>query len=411
MTAIAYGIDFGTTNSSVSIADTDGTVELAPLGSGGETSIPSILYLDPTGNRSVGDLAVRTHLVNGVGHGRLLSSLKQWLTDESFTKTESPDGRPLSMPDLVAGILTFLKQQADRQTGSRCDRAVIGRPVVFAGAEGPRFEAQTTLAKERLVEAGREAGFREVALLDEATAALYGDPIESGILLAADFGGGTFDVSVVKAATHQRTVLSTHGVAVGGEYFDSLLFDDAVAAQLRLTQEHLRDGKLLPVPGSIRQMRSLSGTLAMMSDDRAEVTLERWQDSLPEVSRILLGGHGYAFYRTVEGAKIALSSADQAKVDFSRPDVRVTATAHRSRFEDLLGPSLVLVSEAIDRALDLASVSPQDVSHVLRTGGSSRIPAFVRMIEQRFGRHKVHERDVFATVALGLGVHARSLWG
>src|SRR3546814_14886682 len=121
----------------------------------------------------------------------------------------------------------------------------------------------------------------------------------------------------------------------------------------------------------------------MMSDDSALVALERWRGSLPEVSSILLGGHGYAFYRSVEGAKIDLSRADQAEVMFSRPDIKVSAAAHRGRFEELLGPSLALVSEAIDRALAVASVASADVSHVLRARGSSRIPAFVPLVWPR----------------------------
>src|SRR3546814_17630033 len=104
------------------------------------------------------------------------------------------------MSDLVAGILMFLKQQADRESGVRCERAVIGRPVVFAGAEGARFEARTALAKERLVQAGRDDGFREVALLDEATAALHGDPIDHESLLARELGGRSSDRSPSNAS-------------------------------------------------------------------------------------------------------------------------------------------------------------------------------------------------------------------
>src|SRR3546814_14106829 len=96
---------------------------------------------------------------------------------------------------------------------------------------------------------------------------------------------------------------------------------------------------------------------------------------------------------------------------FSRPDIKVSAAAHRGRFEELLGPSLALVSEAIDRALDVASVAAADVSHVLSTGGSSRLPAFVRMVEQRLRTHTVHDPHVFATVAPGHGPQPRNQWG
>lgn len=411
MSVVGYGIDFGTTNSSISVAESNGVVGLVPIGPGGTTTIPSILYLDNTGNRSVGELAVRTHLVNGVGAGRLMSSIKAWLSDESFTFTIGPSGEPLSMSDLVAAILGHLKRQADNHTGERCERVVLGRPVVFAGAHGARFIEQTELAKQRLSEAARTAGFREVVLLDEATAALQGEQVDEGIIVSADFGGGTFDVSVVNAEPTPWIVQATHGVAVGGEFFDALLFDDSVAPVLRLDRDHWVREQYLPVPNSIRRMRSLSGTLEMMSDDATFVTLENWSDRLPEVDQIVNGGHGYGFYRAVEGAKMDLSTVQRAKIDFSRPGVRVSAEVERERFDELLERSLELVGDTIDHALVSAGLNYDDVAMVVRTGGSSRIPAFVRLLEDRFGPDRVHERDAFATVALGLGVRAYKLWG
>src|SRR3546814_19006314 len=130
----------------------------------------------------------------------------------------------------------------------------------------------------------------------------------------------------------------------------------------------------------------------MMSDDSALVALERWRGSLPEVSSILLGGHGYAFYRSVEGAKIDLSRADQAEGMFSRPDIKVSAAAHRARLEELLGPPLALVSAAIERSLDVAPAAAADASHVLRPAGPSPLTVFVRIVAQRVGLHTLHER-------------------
>jgi len=109
--------------------------------------------------------------------------------------------------------------------------------------------------------------------------------------------------------------------------------------------------------------------------------------------------------------KVDLSTTENAKIDFSRPGVRVTAEMGRSRFENLIRPSLTAIAETVDHALDSACVEPSDVGLVVRTGGSSRIPAFVSLLEERFGTDRVHERDAFATVTHGLGVHALNLWG
>ena len=411
MKPVAYGIDFGTTNSAVSVAWDDGSAEVVPVGESGSPVVPSILYLDATGNRSVGELAVRTHLVSGAKQGRLMSSIKSWLTDEKFTSTQAPNGRMLKMEDLVAGILGHLKQAADRHTGDRCTRVVLGRPVVFAGAIGDRFEQQTELAKRRLVEAARKAGFEEVALLDESTAALQGEDVADGVVVAADFGGGTFDVSVVEAKPEYWEVLSTHGVAVGGEFFDGLVFDTCASPALGLNREYPYFGKSLPVPYSISRMRTMEGTLRMMSEDSTAATLERWRDRLPVVNDIVFGGHAYAFYRAVEGTKIELSSESSASLSFNRPGIAVHSPMTRERLDELMRPAMKKIGSTIDYALDSAEVAPTEVTRVVRTGGSSAIPSFVQLLEDRFGADRVQERDAFATVALGLAIHAYSLWG
>lgn len=127
---IAYGIDFGTTNSAISMAYDD-EAEMVPLGKHGSFMMPSLVYLDETGNELVGEDAVQTYLVRGGRGGRLMSSLKSDLTDESFTSTVGPDGKRRTLEDLVAILLRDLKRQADRHCGWTVDQLVLGHPVVL----------------------------------------------------------------------------------------------------------------------------------------------------------------------------------------------------------------------------------------------------------------------------------------
>ena len=407
---IAYGIDFGTTNSSISIAY-PGYAEMVPLTSSDATMLPSIVYLDATGNRLVGDDAVRAFLITGGRGGRLISSIKSYLTDESFTSTRGPTGRTYRMENLVSIILAHLKRAADRHCGVEVTRAVIGHPVVFAGALGARFQAQQDLALDRLGRAARQAGFKEVVFVDEATAALQGEDVESGVLMSVDFGGGTFDVSIMDVSPKGWPVLATHGAVIGGERFDSLVFDAKVGPALGLGREYVRNGKRRPVPGALTAMRTLPGLLRMASDDQVALILERWRAVLPLVDEIINGGHSYEFFRSIEEAKIRLSSVPEDRVSFRRPGITIDERFTRAEFNKIIKGDLDLLDDTIELALSEAGIAPGDVDSVVRTGGSSQIPAFVERLTRRFGTAKVVERDAFSTVGLGLGLKAIEVWG
>lgn len=411
---LAYGIDFGTTNSAISVAYSD-SAEMVPLRRGGGFMMPSMVYLDETGNHLVGEDAIQTYLVRAGRGGRLISSLKSFLTDESFTSTIGPDGRTHTLEDLVAILLRALKRQADRELGSSVDRVVIGHPVVFVGAEGPGFAKRQARAEERLQRAAERAGFREVVLFDESSAALEGEPMNNGMLMSVDFGGGTFDVSVMAVTPTSWPVVATEGAAIGGERFDALLFDAKVAEPLGLkgAYPHGMSRKYIDVPSNLRRMRTLNGILTMSAEGRAGVVLESWRDELPVVHEIINGGHAWEFYRAIESAKIALSDQAKSVITFARRGTTISLheDVTRDEFDGIIGRDLDVIDTTIDRALDHASCSAADIDLVVCTGGSSQVPAFVERLSRRFGAEKVEERDAFYTVALGLGLKASELWG
>ncbi|HJN26473.1 MAG TPA: hypothetical protein QF604_01005, partial [Candidatus Latescibacteria bacterium] len=165
---IAYGIDFGTSNSSIAVSYRRNE---APLDELTDPGVPSLLYLDDVGLELVGDTAAQQYLLGrDPTQNRLMSSLKTFLADDLFTQTASW-GMTWSLEDLTKFILRDLKRQADERLNADIKRVLIGYPVVFVGAEGDRFETLQTLALGRLEEAARLAGFKEVEFLDEPTAA------------------------------------------------------------------------------------------------------------------------------------------------------------------------------------------------------------------------------------------------
>ena len=411
---IAYGIDFGTSNSSISVAYQDGAEVLAVDGTGSKV-LPSIVYVDATRNRLAGNDAVQQYLVADPDRARIMSSLKMFLTDPTLEHTESWNQR-FTLPELVSVILRQLKDAADRQVAAEVTRVVLGHPVLFVGAEGPQFEGLQQLALNRLEEAARLAGFTEIAFLDEPTAALIGEELEVGRIMALDFGGGTFDVSVMEVEPESGEVLAIQGATIGGELFDALLFDAKLVGPLGLDGHYWSNDKQLPVPASLRAFRTLSGALQMRSLHQTRRALDhvygcQGGHALRTVDEIIFGGHAYNFYRTLEQAKIELSSSHATSIRFHRPGINIEESVSRSEFEALIATNLDVIDEVIDKALANAGVSAGDMDVVVRTGGSSRLPAFVSRLGARFGPEKVVERDAFATVAQGLGMRAWQQWG
>src|SRR5882724_2053814 len=221
------GLDFGTTNSAIAIADSDGNSDLTAFPDGDEltTTFRSILYFFPEGkgnkknvNRPgvAGPEAIREYL-DGETHGRLIQSLKSYLPSRSFTQTML-NGRNYALDDLIAIIVRKLREGAEAQFGNIGSSVVVGRPVLFSGAKTP---ADEEFALDRLKSAVIKAGFKHVKFEFEPVAAAYGydrQLTQDQLVLIGDFGGGTSDFSVVKLgprarkARDRKFVLGNQGV-------------------------------------------------------------------------------------------------------------------------------------------------------------------------------------------------------
>jgi hypothetical chaperone protein len=423
---LGYGIDFGTSNSSVSVAYRE-RVEVIPLGASASRTLPSFVYLHRAGRRAAGDEAVRTFLVSGhektdcwncplapygwdtdcrqyrkgggCNDARLLSGVKHELAKTGFAGTNSW-ATDFSVGSLVSVVLSRLKQEADAATGHDVGSVVLGHPVVFAGTDPENRAASDAEAFRRLERAASEAGFSEVAFLPEPTAAVIEGHHEAGVEIAVDFGGGTFDVAVLDSRDGSPVVAGTAGVAVGGEMLDGVLFDTIVGPQLGL------DG--LP-SWLFNEMRTASSVRLLMADPGIPNILSRIGGTAASVvDAILYQGLAYEFYRAIEAAKIALSSAESTTLEFG--PLALEVVVRRTAFESMIRPELDQVASTITRALDQAGISAREVDRVLLTGGSAYIPAFRRDLASTFGEDRLEQRDAFTAVVHGLGVRAQQLW-
>ena len=250
---LGYGIDFGTSNSAVSVAYAD-RVEVLKM-------LPSFVYLHRSGLRQAGSEGIKTFLTSGhektdcwrcplapygwdpdcrqyrkgggCNDARLLSGVKHELAKIGFAGTNSW-ATDFSVSALVSVVLARLKTDADAATGDDCRRLVLGHPVVFAGADRAHLEESEAEAFKRLREAAIEAGFEEVEFMAEPVAAVVGEKEHARVEVAVDFGGGTFDVAVMDSRDAAPRISGTAGVAVGGEILDGVLFETVVGPALGL---------------------------------------------------------------------------------------------------------------------------------------------------------------------------------
>lgn len=352
----------------------------------------------------------------GEYNARLISGIKSDLSETEFISTHSR-ATDFTLTDLASVIMRRLKIAADRATGADVRRVVLGHPVVFVGAEGPDYRQRQSLAEQRLQDAAARAGFNEVVLLDEPAAAVIGEDLLEGYALAADFGGGTFDVAVIKFAPDGGDVVALAGVDVGGEQFDRLLFQAKVAPALHLNDSYeVRPGVQRSLPHQFRKrMASLSGLKNLLSDPATTSTVAEFRGAkdgnrLTALETILYGGYAYQFYSAIEQAKIDLSTGPESAIEFHRPGIDISVLVRRDEFEDLISAPMHAVRAEIVHALRDAGLGPPDISLVLRTGGSSSIPAFVRILEDIFAPSVIQKRPVYTTVVNGLARYALGLW-
>jgi len=395
MKPIAYGIDFGTTNSVLAVAWPDRTEVLTDQGL---PPLRSSVFLNSSGVRTAGEQAIQQFLTNpDTRDARVLMMLKASLAHPRLDATDV-FGDPMTLERLASIIFRYLKLLGDRHTGSDVTRAFIGFPVAFPDTLGERFDELQNLAIERLCEAANLAGFTELVPFEEPAAAAGGE--DAGLYVTLDFGGGTFDVAVVRTGADGDEVLALTGVPVGGERFTALLFEAALEHEFGL------DDPRLPSRHRIAA-RSLPTLLSALFERDFPVNIIRRH--APNFADIQEGGFLWDLYAAVERAKLELSTKRKARIELSRAGiVPIDVTVERRTFEDAIAGELGRVLTEVDRALSEAQVSASDVELVTLTGGSSRIPAFQAQVKKLFPDARVETRDPFGRVAHGLAEQARS---
>ncbi len=428
MLSPVFGFDFGTTNSSLALVSEAG-VKLACFRTARASteSFRSLLYLEKgegPGAKPIqvwsGPTAIEAYL-EAETKGRLIQSLKSFLTSRSLRSTEI-FGRQYTLEDLVARIIRGVREEAESYWGIPVRSAVVGRPVCFVGGE---TEEDNAYALGRLETALRLAGFEQISFELEPLGAAYhyqSTLDHEELIFIGDFGGGTSDFSVLRVGSLKngaaRQLLGNSGVGLAGDSFDAKIIRHLVSPNFGAGSEIRSFQKVLPVPqwvySKLERWHHVSllksrDTLNMLRSVQAQA-LE------PEKIRALITlineDLGYQLHGAVQNVKVQLSTAERAHFHFDDEVAVIDAEVDRREFEDWISDELQMIESCVDGLLQKTGVNPKDVDAVFLTGGSSFVPAVRRIFESRFGANRVRSGNEFTSVARGLawrGVADRGL--
>jgi molecular chaperone DnaK len=372
------GIDLGTTNSVVAVME-GGQPAVIPNQEGGRTT-PSVVGFTKNGERLVGNVAKRQAVTNPentvysikrfmgrrfneVSEEMKLVPYKSVSGDNGDARVEI-QGKKYSPPEVSAMILTKLKEAAEAYLGEKVTKAVITVPAYFNDAQ-----------RQATKDAGQIAGLEVMRIINEPTAAAlaYGlDKKKDETIAVYDFGGGTFDISILEVGDGVVEVKSTNGdTHLGGDNIDQRIID-------WLIQEFKKD---IGVDVSKDQM-----------------ALQRLKEA-------------------AEKAKIELSTLLETEINLPFLTADASGPKHlnikltRARFEQMVDDILQRSVGPCKQALQDAGITPKDIDEVVLVGGSTRIPKVQQIVRDLFGKDPNKSVNPDEVVAIGAAVQGGVLGG
>jgi molecular chaperone DnaK len=373
------GIDLGTTNSVVAVME-GGEPVVITNAEGGRTT-PSVVAFAKDGNRLVGQVAKRQAVTNPENTiysikrfmGRRFNEVSEEIKQVPYKVQGSgaggdvrigAGGKEWSPPEISAMILQKMKQSAEDYLGQKVDKAVITVPAYFNDSQ-----------RQATKDAGKIAGLEVMRIVNEPTAAAlaYGlDKKKDETIAVFDFGGGTYDISVLEVGEGVVEVKSTNGdTHLGGDDIDERLIEWII-------EEFKKDQGI------------------DLSKDK--MALQRLKEA-------------------AEKAKIELSSTMETEINLPFITADQSGPKHlvmkltRARFEQLVDPILKRLITPLEQALKDAQIDSKKIDEVVLVGGSTRIPKVQEIVKSFFGKEPNKSVNPDEVVAIGAAVQAGVLSG
>ena len=378
-----YGIDFGTTNSSIAIRfvgedKQEHTLVVDVKDTLPRETIPSVVLADNRGNIVAGEDALNQYTQGGIHKKgrRFIKQIKLDLENKGSQLEYNIDGRKVSGIDIIASILRTLRIKAEKVADEleiETSGVVMGVPVQYG-------DIQKNVLKQALVEAGfyrtLEEADNKTEFVSEpiAVAVHYGLNLKHDTtVLVFDFGGGTLDLAIVnlknqvgKDILHPHETISKERITLGGEELTRLFFVNSFChpkkyGAKRIAVEFGFKPSLNPV--------------------------QLWE-------KLLQTEDGIRFISAIEKCKCDLSKASKYKFSFIGKNIQLEEqTFYRDDFANAIEDKIDEIDDLIEICLENGDIQdPYDIDHVILAGGSSLIPAVQNLLVDKFGPNRVSSK-------------------
>ena len=411
------GIDFGTSNSAISVK-CGTSFELIELEQGNKTTPSALYYPFDGGEMLLGHAAIDEYVT--YGEGRLLRGLKSLLGSATYDLQTRAGKRIIKFDEAIGQLVSHLKNSAQTVIGNDIESVVLGRPVQFVGSGDAINE--TALARLTLV--AHEAGFKHIEFQYEPIAAAlsYESTIEKEqIVLVVDIGGGTSDFSVIrcrpnadKSLDRKDDVLANWGVRIGGTNLDVQLNLISVMGLLGYESKLKSDfgNAITEVPPSLfidlatwhKIIFAYEPKNIRLAEDLLRQSLDK--PLLKRLLEVMEERLAHQICATVEAAKIELSNADEKTLDLSFIEVGLNSTVTRQAFETSVEALMGKILQALNEVTNAANISADQIDTIMLTGGASNTPVLIKTVSDVFPNANLVKHRSMDAVAQGLGIHA-----
>jgi hypothetical chaperone protein len=413
MSNFLYGIDFGTSNSVLSIFNEDNNEIVSTI------SVPSILYFPDEYDAAlplvyyVGNEAINSYINDGM-KGRFMKSIKRVLPRTNFIETRIHN-KSFNAAGLVTLIIKDLKTKADAIIGYDCKKAIIGRPVYFDDDN----TLNDSIAQKRLTQAAQQAGLDQIRFQYEPIGAAFA--YEKTIskkerVLVADLGGGTTDFTFVELDPMKRMVkdrrndiLATGGIYIGGDSFDSaFMWDRGTPYFGRGVMYESMPGKMVDVPPSFfsnicswEKMNFFNG-LKVQNDLRQYYSYSKQNEKIKNLITLTENNLGYSVFQSIEKTKVDLSEKPMSHFSYDKIDIHIDEPISLADYNKIIDKDLTKIKNYLETFLAKNKIAPESIDTLFLTGGTSMVHAVQSLFKSTFPHTAIKSDDNFISVSKGL---------
>lgn len=409
------GIDFGTTNSAVSVLTTQFHSELTKFDN--NTTIPTAIFFPEDGLYApqFGRKAINNYISGA--QGRFMRSLKRILgTDLMNLKTEI-DGVYLSYEDIISKFIQYLKETTEKQIQKELSGVVLGRPVHFQDFSPESDEKAESLLRK----IAYNLGFKNICFQYEPIAAAYSHEkklTKEMLACVIDIGGGTSDFSIIrlgpdncKKENRKNDVLANTGIRIGGNDYDRDLSIKCFMPDMgygTLLKANPYNGRILPVPFSpyttLSEWSSVNNLYTYKEKKNIKQIYEQSAepDKVYKLNEVVQKELGHTLLNKVEESKILLSENNQVNTCLDFLDCKANINIRIKDFEESIINNTNKIVESLKECVKLSGVSKNNIEIIILTGGTTEIPFVKRSILNLFPNAIVSEEDKLSSVAQGL---------